>query len=383
MGDIRIRSKSVLFLPFLRIPSGHHQVAKALIEGLQENQQDLCCDVVDILYYSYGRMEDFVSKTYLSWIKAFPQFYSWIYRRNVYTNLSEDKRFLIYELLFLPFMRKLLEENKPELIVCTHALPSYLLNFLKERGEISTPVINVYTDYFIHNLWGIRHIDYHFTPIDDTKEYLMKKGVKGDQIFLTGIPIHDKIQKIFEPKRIVPSTQIKIIITGGNLGVGAIDDIVGKIEGNDLFHFYILCGTNQALFQKINKLNKCNITPVEYIECRQKMNDLYDQIDAIVTKPGGVTVSESIFKGKPIFIYHALPGQEEINLKKLENMGLAVNLQGWKDDTNSLESQLTRFFQDRNKVNSFQNKLKEYHEKIEKRSPAEIIHELLEVVARI
>lgn len=165
--------------------------------------------------------------------------------------------------------------------------------------------------------------------------------------------------------------------------MGAIDDIVGKIEGNDLFHFYILCGTNQTLFQKINQQKKCNITPIGYIECRQKMNDLYDQIDAIVTKPGGVTVSESIFKGKPIFIYHALPGQEEINLKKLENIGLAVNLQGWKDDTQSLESQLTTFFQDSNKVNSFQNKLKEYYEKIEKRSPTEIIHEILEVAARV
>ncbi|WVX84143.1 hypothetical protein R4Z09_14775 [Niallia oryzisoli] len=50
------------------------------------------------------------------------------------------------------------------------------------------------------------------------------------------------------------------------------------------------------------------------------MNDLYNQIDTILTKPGGVTISESReshFKRKPTLIYDALPGQEEINLQHL------------------------------------------------------------------
>jgi processive 1,2-diacylglycerol beta-glucosyltransferase len=56
------------------------------------------------------------------------------------------------------------------------------------------------------------------------------------------------------------------------------------------------------------------------------MNDLYDQIDAILTKPGGVTISESLFKRKPIMIYDALPGQEEINLKQLKDLSLVFHL---------------------------------------------------------
>ncbi|MDQ0218912.1 UDP-N-acetylglucosamine:LPS N-acetylglucosamine transferase [Peribacillus cavernae] len=68
------------------------------------------------------------------------------------------------------------------------ALPSYLLNYLKEIEELTIPVINLYTDYFIHQLWGIQHIDYHFVTSREMKEFLKQKGIKDEQIFVNGCP---------------------------------------------------------------------------------------------------------------------------------------------------------------------------------------------------
>jgi processive 1,2-diacylglycerol beta-glucosyltransferase len=69
-------------------------------------------------------------------------------------------------------MKKLIEEKQPDLIVCTHALPAYMLNYMKELNELQIPVINVYTDYFIHRFWGLDQIDYHFVPSYQLKMYL-------------------------------------------------------------------------------------------------------------------------------------------------------------------------------------------------------------------
>lgn len=372
------RQKTILFLPFLQIPSGHYQVAEALKEGIRQKQPEIRCEIIDILSYSFGKMEAVVSKTYLKWIKASPRSYSWIYRTNVYANLFKNKRFRLYEFLFLKYMRKLLAEKQPDLIICTHALPSYIVNYLKGRGEVSTPIINVYTDYFVHRVWGIRHIDYHFIPLHETKDILRQKGVEDHQIFITGIPIHHKIIKAEEIKPFKSASRLSVLITGGSLGVGTIEELVAKIDQQNKFHFYILCGTNKDLYQKITRLQKSNITPLEYIKCRDTMNKLYNQVDAIVTKPGGVTVSESLFKGKPIFIYHALPGQEEINLQVLEKLGLIIHLKQWREENKSLGEQLSAFFQDRLKVKGYQNELKGYREKIIRKSPAEIITELLQ-----
>lgn len=59
---------------------------------------------------------------------------------------------------------------------------------------------------------------------------------------------------------------------------------------------------------------------------REKMNELYNLADAIITKSGGVTISEAINKKVHIFIHSVLPGQEEINLKYLQEQCLVFTI---------------------------------------------------------
>ncbi|WP_017152040.1 MGDG synthase family glycosyltransferase [Bacillus bingmayongensis] len=370
--------KTILFLPFLQIPSGHHQVANALMEEIQKDQLNTKCDQVEILSYSYGRIEVLVSNIYLKWIKAFPDFYNWIYKTAVYKNVEKNKRYRLYELLFITFMRRLIREKQPDLIICTHALPSYILNYLKEKGELKTPVINVYTDYFIHSCWGVEHIDFHFVPSHYMRDFLKKKNVNDEQIFITGIPIHKKIKKQKENiMNTAASSSWSVLITGGSLGVGAMEDLIHKIGTETKIHFYVLCGKNDNLYQKLHQLQRDNITPLTYITCREKMNKLYDQVDAIITKPGGVTISESLFKRKPIFIYHVLPGQEEINLQQLKKLGVIFHLNKWKDEKNTIGEQLHSFFQNKNLLQQYQNRITEYHRQLITKEPSQIIKELI------
>ena len=49
-----------------------------------------------------------------------------------------------------------------------------------------------------------------------------------------------------------------------------------------------------------------------------------DAADCIVTKPGGLTTSESLAKGLPMIIINPIPGQEERNAEFLLNNGLAL-----------------------------------------------------------
>ena len=52
----------------------------------------------------------------------------------------------------------------------------------------------------------------------------------------------------------------------------------------------MFCGKNIKLYEKLKRLQNHHVIPYPYISCRvTKMNDLYDQIDAILTKPEGVT----------------------------------------------------------------------------------------------
>jgi processive 1,2-diacylglycerol beta-glucosyltransferase len=369
------QTKSILFLPFLQIPSGHHQAANALIDGMMQIAPDIKCENVEILSYSYGKIEKIISHIYLKWIHAFPTLYHSIYKNSVYKNIEENKRYRMYEWLFMSFMKKLLEEKQPDLIVCTHALPAYMLNYMKKRNDIKIPVINVYTDYFIHRFWGLDHIDFHFVPSYQMKEYLTRRGISERKIFITGIPIHSKIKKQLQPPEYKKKSVISVLIAGGNLGVGGIEELLetlGTVNSPQPIQFYVLCGKNIKLYEKLKRLQNHHVIPYPYISCRKKMNDLYDQIDAILTKPGGVTISESIFKRKPILIYDALPGQEEINLQHLKEAGLVFHL-----NKGNIYEQILSILQDKDGLNRYQLQVANFHSQIHSKEPSELIAKIL------
>lgn len=368
-------TKTVLFLPFLQIPSGHHQAANALIDGIQQVCPRVTCVKVDILNYSYGKIESLVSDVYLKWIHAFPQLYNFIYQNSVCKNVDKSKRYRLYECLFLNFMKRLLEEKKPDLIVCTHALPAYMLNCLKKNKLLKVPVINVYTDYFIHRFWGIEYIDFHFVSSHIMKKFLLEKGIQDERIFITGIPIHAKIEKSNQARITKAGGHFAVLISGGNLGVGELSKMIRKIahiKSDSPITYYVLCGKNQKLYNELKDMGNKSIIPLPYIDCREEMNRLYDEIDAILTKPGGVTISESLFKRKPIFIFHALPGQEQINLQQLLDLKLVFQL----SDENMHEEVLSYLQNDREQEKYLQH-VSEFHAYIDPKEPAEIIENIL------
>lgn len=142
---------------------------------------------------------------------------------------------------------------------------------------------------------------------------------------------------------------MSVLISGGNLGVGGSWRSTYKNKRDEVLSanwFLYIISKNGKLYEKLKKLKNPNIIPFPYISCKEKMNDLYDQMDAILTKPGGVTVSESLFKRKPILIYDAWPGQEEINLQKLKKAGLIFHL-----NKKNIHAQICTILQDEVGIN--------------------------------
>ena len=54
------------------------------------------------------------------------------------------------------------------------------------------------------------------------------------------------------------------------------------------------------------------------------MNDLLASVDILVSKPGGLTTTESLLKEVPMIIPYFIPGQEEDNLDFLSNCGASL-----------------------------------------------------------
>ncbi|MGV3487411.1 MAG: MGDG synthase family glycosyltransferase [Tuberibacillus sp.] len=331
----------ILFLPLFKMPSGHHRVADALIGIIKNRTNKVTCVKVDLLSYSNEALEKVVSGTYLKWIGHTPETYDWAYKHFAYTKKHDHRSFKGLEHYFLRKLLKLLEEERPDMVVCTHGFPSLLMSRLKNKGMVHIPVVNVYTDFFINDIWGRTGIDYHLVPNLSTKKQMVEKyGISDKNIYVTGIPIHE----IFfgsAPKK--ESADVKnILVAGGSSGLGNIIGLVKHANPDFKFRYTVLCGKNEKLYQELKGLQDSSIEALPYIASRDAMDDLYNRMDAIITKPGGVTVSEALRKRIPIFVHSALPGQEDINLQYLTENHLVYLL---KADSH-FEEQIARVLHD-------------------------------------
>ncbi|RLQ83865.1 glycosyltransferase [Planomicrobium sp. Y74] len=370
--------KKVLLLPLLNsMPSGHHQVADAICESIQANTEEIECKKLDILSEWNNRVEHEIVKGYLGWIRRFPESYAWIYRQFAYRSKSERPH-RVYEILFMKKVKDILQREQPDLIICTHGFSSLFINRLKESGECTVPVVNIYTDFFINDVWGRSHIDYHFVPSIKIKSELSSKyNIGSSRVFVTGIPISGKFLEREERKEAETAESFHILVSGGSVGLGNLAEML-KRSAKDLdCRVKVLCGANKKLYEEIKRIPGDFAEAYPYIASKEEMNTIYENSDAIISKPGGVTVSEAIRKDLPIFISSALPGQEQINLQLLNEMGLVFIIPDGEDALDFACRQL----KDRDKMRNFREAAARYRSSFEladSRSMFKVIEHMLE-----
>lgn len=362
----------ILFLPFLQMPTGHHTVADALIRSIEQRISNVQCSKIDFFSYADKLLEKAFRVTYLTWIDHSPQTFVWLYRNFVYPSKS-TKHFNWYEIKFLDKMNTLLQEEKPDLIICTQAFPSFLISRLRYSGISTPPVINVYTDYFINRLWGIDGIDYHFVPDYRIKtELIAKHNLSPHRVFVTGIPIDECFLPRPSSNRSLP---YHILISGGSGGLGDIENLISNLPEDGKYYFSVLCGKNKKLYKEILALQSPNIKPLSYISSRSTMNALYNEADALITKPGGVTLSEALYKRLPIFIHSSLPGQEEVNKEYLLEKKLIYTL----DPDDRMVDQLDLFFTNKAEQAEWNHRVDSYLSQMECPAWQKIIEILVKI----
>ncbi len=104
------------------------------------------------------------------------------------------------------------------------------------------------------------------------------------------------------------------------------------IQEFDDIQVIAISGKNEAMNQEFNKIvNDTNSsTRIKVLEYTKKVPELMSISNIVITKPGGLTTTESLASGLPMIIINPIPGQEEQNAEFLERKGVGVWLK--KDD---------------------------------------------------
>jgi len=321
---------NVLFLS-ISLGSGHIKAAEALRKYIVLRYPTAKTLIVDTFKYINPLIHTVVVDGYLNIVKYAPQVYGGLYRMSEYRkNVNRMSRVLSQ--LMAPKIHKLIQDFKPSIIVCTHPFPLQMIAYLKEHYNLAVPSIAILTDFVNHPFWFHNNIEAYIVAHDYIKRDMIECGISENRIFTYGIPIAPEFLKSAPKAQVRKELSLKntltMLLMGGSLGIGDIESAFKsftKCKRN--IQIIAAAGKNGSLEKRLNDFGASCSIPVKIFGYADNIPMLMDGADFIVTKPGGMTISEALVKKLPALIISPIPGQEERNEQFLINSGAAVRIQ--------------------------------------------------------
>jgi len=312
--------------------AGHKRAAHALSAAFNSTGQEH--RVVDTLECTTSLFRRMYVKSYIDIVQKAPELWGYLYEKSDVVAAPTSKKArvrLAFDKLNSRKFKKLLAEANPGVIVCTHFLPLELLSDLKGRGKFDVPVHAVVTDVSPHAFWVYPHIEHYHVATPSAARELARKGYPASQISVTGIPV----DPMFANR--TPGVEVRsklgllekptILLLSGGFGVGPMKQMLASFADclADL-SLVVVAGKNPQLEAECKALAATLPVPIKVYGFVNNMHELMDAADLIVTKPGGLTTTEILAKGKPMALIAPIPGQEQRNAEYLLEEGAAVRL---------------------------------------------------------
>ena len=314
---------------------GHKRAAAALEDTINRLNPNDEVTVVDGLR-AIGRVYDTTAvKGYYFLVKKAPKFYGGLYKVTDRKNIAYKAAMKINASKSEKLLKEI-EKHNPDVIIMCHAFITVMVSRLKKQGKLTdVKAIALITDYDAHRTYVAPNIDaYVLAEPQMAPKLIYEYGVDESKIFPLGIPTFEKFSEpgikdeICRREGLDPN-KTTVLLMAGSFGVTGVLKFYKKLaEIDDSLQFIVITGKNEKLYEKLRETveeeNAADRTKLLYFV--DNVEDYMHVSDLIVTKPGGLTISESLACHLPMAIYNAYPGQEQYNVNFLLNQKAAISV---------------------------------------------------------
>ena len=301
------------------IGSGHTRAALALQKIFGDSAQ-----VVDFMAKEISLLNWLTKKFYLAALRFIPDLYDRIYKFADGKKVGVSTRFLSSALMYLPFAR-LMNKFRPDVVICTHPFPeaaASLWKFLHANSEKNFLLAAVLTDYSLHEIWIFGEVDAYFVATEEMRQELATHCRAGQKIFATGIPIDEKFSRA---EKSSDATRTTILIMGGGLGLGSIEETLSELDKIRLpLKILVVAGQNENLLTRLRRTKISH--PMEIFGYVSQVDKLMTSADLLITKPGALTMTEAFAMGLPLILHAPIPGPEFKNAQYAVAHGAAISV---------------------------------------------------------
>jgi len=332
------------------VGAGHLRAAQAVELALRQVAPQADVQNIDILELTNAAFRRVYGKAYLDLVNRAPHVLGYMYDMLDKPSRSgknrRDRFRLAFEKLNLSRFVDLLSEQRPDLVINTHFLPAEIIANLRNAGKCASPQVTVTTDFETHRLWVNQPCEHYFTATEEGAVGLAACGVPRDTITATGIPIHPVFSQAKDRGELLTRHALTgdrpiVLQLAGGFGVGPIARIYQSLL--DVLcpvDIVVVTGRNAKAKEQLAAMGPPSRHRVQILGFTDQMDELMALAGVVVSKPGGLTTSETLSRGAAMVIVDPIPGQESRNSDFLLENGAAIKVNNLAVLSHKLQSLL-------------------------------------------
>jgi len=341
---------------------GHKKAAEAIYKQFLDTASGAEVIFIDSLNYTTRFFKFFYKRIYIILIKYLPWLWGFFYH-----TLNNRFFFLLvspFRALINTFNSKKLTDfllrEQFDIIISTHFFAVDVISRFKEKAALEALLVNVVTDFKAHLYWIAKNIDKYVVAAESVRQGFVERGVGSQKIAVLGVPVRKRFgipvskETARKALNLLPD-KFTILVMGGGLGVGPIKEVVSGLQRIDFdCQIIVVCGHNKLLFRELNVMAVNFVKKTLVKGFCHNIDTLMAASEIMISKAGGVTVSESLARGLPIICIKPIPGQEDGNAEFLFNHNIGF----WLKDRGEINDTISKFFYSTDSAESLKKKIK-------------------------
>ena len=318
---------------------GHKKAALAIRDEFSKNWPNVQIDMVDSLEFSNKAYKFFYRELYVFLMSKAKWLWSLMFKVSnnpTFDRITKPIRARLDYNGIKNAALKIAKEN-PDAVITTHFLLTSTIEILQKELNFTAKTFAIMTDYGPHSFWLSNNITKLFVGSDLAKKETVKRGINKDNILVTGIPTTDEFLKDFNVPKLKKEHGLNeekktIFLMSGGFGVGPMNKMLLSLNTcNSNIQVVVVCGHNKQVYKDIIELKSSLKYPVVVFGFTDKVAELMAISDIMITKAGGISVTEALVSCIPMILFNSVPGQETWNENFLIKEGTAVKAKNIHD----------------------------------------------------
>jgi len=325
--------------------NGHKTAAEAIQQQIKDSHPETVVVMKDIFDFYPPEYKSFRERVFNFMAQSVPAFYDLWFKFYLFTQSRMETTLGAWlrqdQLADNAQFRQFVESEKPDLVFSTFNHCTEALIKMKKRGQLKNiPIGSTLTDYISHPYyaWIARNSEMTFVPSQYLHDYYVNLGVAPNRIRASAIPTHPSVSLAMSEKgkadflvsEGLDPQRPTLFLVSGSAGVGNFSVMVKSIaeaSAGRAVNLVVVAGRNEkqrAAVASLAQMLPPNINLKLYgLVPHPKMLNFMKSATVIVTKSGGLSVTEISVINKPVIYLDINGGQERFNADFFRETGMA------------------------------------------------------------